>query len=518
MPQTRSTCPRCRQPHLAEVNQLFDVAQNPEAKQILLSGQANVAQCPNCGTAYPVSVPIVYHDPEKELLLTYFPPELGLPVNEQERLIGPMITQITNKLPMEKRKAYLLRPQTMFTMQTLVEKVLEGDGITKEMLQASQQRMQLLQRLVSTPPESRVEVMKQEEALIDEAFFNMLNRLLEVTMAQRDETSARMLYALQQELFENTAYGRELKEQVGEAQEAARLLQEASKQGGLTRQKLLDLIIESPNTTRVAAMVSMTRTGLDYNFFQLFTEKIDQSEEPEKTRLTELRNSILEMTQEMDKALQEQVDQVRQVFEEVVAAPNTEEALQKNSAFINEIFMDLLETGLTAARKNSDLDRLAKLNKVKQALQSMAQQYNQAVQEATRQALEEILNAPNLEEAMQQNSDLINQNFLELVEGELKNARQSGNLERSSKLQNIKNMLQPPEMGLLSELLEAPDEAAQIKALEANRELVTPKFMQLLNSVLGEMNEENSEPEVRSRLELAYRTTLRFSMKQNLEK
>ena len=53
-----------------------------------------------------------------------------------------------NSLPQEKRKAYLLRPQTMLTMQSLIERILEGDGITKEMIQEQQKRLALLQRMV----------------------------------------------------------------------------------------------------------------------------------------------------------------------------------------------------------------------------------------------------------------------------------------------------------------------------------------------------------------------------------
>jgi hypothetical protein len=110
MPQTRTSCPRCRQPVLVDVTQLFDVNVDPKAKQLLLSGGYNLIRCQSCGYEGNLSTPIVYHDPDKELLLTFFPPELGLPLNEQERLIGPLITQVTHKLPNEKRKAYLFRP------------------------------------------------------------------------------------------------------------------------------------------------------------------------------------------------------------------------------------------------------------------------------------------------------------------------------------------------------------------------------------------------------------------------
>ena len=115
MPRTQTNCPRCRQPVIAEIEQLFDQNIDPRAKQKLLSGAVNFIQCPNCGYEGNLSTPIVYHDPDKELLLTYFPPELGLPVNEQEKRIGPLIKQVLEKLPQEKRKGYLFKPQTMFT-------------------------------------------------------------------------------------------------------------------------------------------------------------------------------------------------------------------------------------------------------------------------------------------------------------------------------------------------------------------------------------------------------------------
>ena len=135
MPQTRTNCPRCRAPLTADVDQILDLNADPEAKQKLLSGSVNAVNCSSCGYTGMLTVPVVYHDPEKELLLTYFPPELGLPVNEQERLIGPLINQVVNRLPLEKRKAYLLRPQTMLTFQTLLDRVLEADGITREMIE-----------------------------------------------------------------------------------------------------------------------------------------------------------------------------------------------------------------------------------------------------------------------------------------------------------------------------------------------------------------------------------------------
>ncbi len=163
MPQTQTACPRCRQPVVADITQLLDLNQDPTAKQKLLSGAVNMIQCQSCGYTGALNSPIVYHDPEKELLLTYFPSELGLPVNEQEKLIGPLIKQATDRLPAEKRKSYLLTPKTMLTMQGLIETILEADGITREMIKEQQSQIKLLQQLMTIPADSRAEVIKQKK-------------------------------------------------------------------------------------------------------------------------------------------------------------------------------------------------------------------------------------------------------------------------------------------------------------------------------------------------------------------
>jgi ribosomal protein S27E len=100
MAKTRVSCPNCRQPIAADIDQLFDVGADPSMKQRLLSGSFNMVKCPNCGYQGGIATPIVYHDPQKELLLTYFPPELNVPRNDQEKLIGGLINQVVNRLPL----------------------------------------------------------------------------------------------------------------------------------------------------------------------------------------------------------------------------------------------------------------------------------------------------------------------------------------------------------------------------------------------------------------------------------
>jgi len=223
MPQTQISCPQCRQRIPANIEQLFDVTQDPGAKQRLLSGVANMAHCNFCGFQGRLATPIVYHDNEKELLLTYFPPELNVPLNEQEKTIGPLIKQVTDRLPPEKRKAYLFKPQANLTYDSMIETILGKDGITPEMIKAQQERVKVIENLIqASGPDVRAEIIKQNVALIDEQFFALFSRLAQSAMASGQEPVAKQMVEIQNQLLEETEFGKGLKETVGELEAASR--------------------------------------------------------------------------------------------------------------------------------------------------------------------------------------------------------------------------------------------------------------------------------------------------------
>src|SRR3990170_843831 len=255
MPKTQVPCPNCRQPVIADVEQLFDAGADPQAKQRLLSGNVNVLRCPHCGFQGSLATPIIYHDPAKELLLTYFPHELNVPVMEQERRIAPLLNRVVNSLKQEQRKGYLLKPQQMFTLQSLVEKVLEGEGVTKEMLDAQRKRVDLLQRLLTASEDTLPTLVKSEAASIDSEFFTLLSRMLEAGMSARDEASAAKLGKIQEALLEHTELGKQIKHQADEIEAARSTLEAAGKD--LTREKLLELLIEAiGNDVRLNALAA----------------------------------------------------------------------------------------------------------------------------------------------------------------------------------------------------------------------------------------------------------------------
>ncbi|MBN1666851.1 MAG: hypothetical protein JW862_07170 [Anaerolineales bacterium] len=360
MPRTQIPCPNCRQPIVADVQQLFDLNQDPQAKQKLLSGAFNLAQCPACGYQGNLATPIVYHDPDKELLLTFYPPELHVPVQEQERAIGPLITQVTNNLPQEKRKGYLLRPQTMLTLQGMLERILEADGITKEMMRAQEERFNLIQRLLGASSEDvRKTLIRENDALIDGSFFSMLSRLMEAAVMGRDQNAAQAINALQAQLLEESTQGKKLGAEAQEVQAAVESLQALGRE--LTREKLLDLVIAAPSEARLRALVQLVRQGMDYSFLQMLSDRIDAATGEERARLEELRTKILAYSKEVDDAMQERIEMTQRNLEAVLQAENMRQLIEENIEAFDDIFMQVLMQELEKARQAGDLGRSAKL-------------------------------------------------------------------------------------------------------------------------------------------------------------
>lgn len=432
MPKTRINCPNCRQPVAAEIEQLVDVGADPTLKQRLLSGVLNVVACPACGFQGAVATPLVYHDPEKEMLLTYFPPEMSIPVNEQERIIGPLITKVTNSLPQEKRKAYLLRPQTMFTMQTMIEHILEADGITKEMIQASQQRMDLLQRLVNSTDDQIDDLAKAEDAQFDGEFYNLLNRLIETSMMTGDQASAEKLDELQKKLIPITTYGRKVQEQSNEVQTAIQAIQKLGKE--LTREKLLDLVIQAPNDIQLSVMVSLTRPGMDYNFFQLLSQKIEQAQGVEKSRLTELRGKILEMTQMIDQQVEANVNRARTLLNTLLQSANVKDTTAKNLPAVDEYFIQVFNEAREQSRKNADLEKLARLSQIEEVL-------NQASTPPKEISLiEQLLDAPDDEsmtKMVKEHQSEITPEFMEILSSLVTRTQEGEDVELRDRIQQL---------------------------------------------------------------------------------
>lgn len=412
MPQTTIACPRCKQMIPANVEQLFDVTHEPAAKQRLLSGQSNHARCQYCGYEGRLATPVVYHDNDKELLLTFFPFELGLPVNEQEKLIGPLIKQVTERLPLEKRKAYLLKPQANLTYESMIETILNKDGISSEMIKTQQERVMLIEKLIRmTSADARLEMIRQNESAIDEQFFSLFSRIAQNAMQSGQETIARALIDLQRQLLDETAFGRQLRDSVAELEAAQKTLQDAGQ--SLTRETLLDFVLESQNDSRVRAYVSLARGGMDYVFFQLLTEKIEKAAGEEKTRMEGIRDKLLGFVSDVDKQMEARYKQAQDFVENLLGQEDIEKATQENLENFTQDAVEVVNQLLRQASEKNDYARMGKLQKMVQVLQAASTPPEVAF-------IEHLLQAPDeatLDAMLSQNEEMVNQQFIDALSG-----------------------------------------------------------------------------------------------------
>jgi hypothetical protein len=300
---------------------------------------------------------------------------------------------VINRLPQEQRKGYLLRPQTVLTSQGLAERILEADGITRDMIQAQQQRLNLIQRLLTAKEDMLAQIAEQEDQIIDAEFFTLLSRLVEASMMGGDQEAARRLGDLQQKLIPLTTFGKKYQEQTREVEAALRSLQEAGQ--NLSREKLLELVIEAPNETRLNALVSLARPGMDYTFFQLLSERVDRARGTGRERLIKLREHLLELTREIDRQMEVRTAQAKEALNQILQAKDVTEAVQNNLDLVDDFFLHILNDELSAARKSGDLERLNNLQKVINVIQEanappeefgLIEELMEATDESARQA------------------------------------------------------------------------------------------------------------------------------------
>ncbi len=410
-PGSSVRCPNCNSPIQAHVHQLVDVSQDPSAKSRLLSGSLNLIRCPVCSYEGQLTTPIVYHDPSKELLLTYMPVELNIPKNEQEKLLGRLINQAIDSLPEESRKGYLLQPQAVLTLQSLIERVLAEDGVTKEDLDAQRAKIRLFEDLLKAPEDSLGEFVEEHDPELDEQFYQLAALSLQ---SATDEPALAAATQRLEAVLKLSSYGKQLAAREDELRAAAESLREAGED--LTREKLLELLVDANSDDRVEAIVSLARPGLDYSFFQLLTEQIDQAEGEESKRLEALRERLLELTEEIDKAQEARLARVTNLIGSIAQSDDMDEAIQAALPAIDELFMAILQANIRGAEESDDQELLSKLKEIEAKL-------NEAILESLPPNLriaQEILETEDEEEAQR-----ILENSTELIDEQLLGALMS---------------------------------------------------------------------------------------------
>ncbi|MFU8772070.1 MAG: hypothetical protein ACNA8H_06590, partial [Anaerolineales bacterium] len=222
--------------------------------------------------------------------------------------------------------------------------------------------------------------------------------------------------------------------QAEEIKSAVQSLQEAGKTG-LTREKLLKLIIEAPNETHLGAIVSLARPAIDYSFFQLLSERIDRARDQGRQRLVNLREQLLNLTKQIDEQIETRVVASRQILEGILQAKDTREAVLQSLPSIDEFFLQSLHTEIEAARKAGEIERSSKL----QEILNLIQQASTPPPEIA--LIEKLLESDSEEEQrsiLEAHNQEITPDFLQTLSGLATEVQQSGgDSELSERLQSL---------------------------------------------------------------------------------
>jgi hypothetical protein len=414
------SCPQCKNTIQAVLEQIIDPAQDPSSKARLLSGSLNLIHCPVCGYSGQIAVPLVYHDAEKELLLTHIPMGLSLKQEEQERAVGQLINRVMETLPPEARKGYLLRPQTMLTMQSLIEKILEADGITHEEIEEQRARLRLFDDLLRTPSDDLKRFAGEHDAEMDEAFFQLASLSLRSTPHEeaRKAATARL-----EEVLPFTSYGAQLKAK----QEALRTIIEALRKVGepLTREKLLEIAISNPGKDHLEALASLVRPALDYTFFQMLSERIDAAKDEEGKRLTDIRQQLLEITQEIDRLQELRAAQAVELLRSLLEAEDLDAAIRSALPLIDDFFLGTLSANLHAAKENNNQETLTRLQEIDSRLRAIIRESLPPGLRLAQEVLEQE-NVAQAEALLQKSAEHVDEDLLNALLAAAGKLEQSG--------------------------------------------------------------------------------------------
>jgi hypothetical protein len=341
------TCPYCRAQFSAPIQSVVDVGQNPKLKVALLQGRLNVATCPQCGNTGMLNIPFIYHDPRKELALCFVPTELGSMDTDQQKLIGDLTNAVVNSLPPEKRKGYLLQPKIFFSLQGLLDTVLQADGVTKEMIEAQRARGELMYKLLDAKNDEHLkQLVKEHDAELDYEFFHTLTATMEAAKADGKDNLVQHLSAMRDKLLKLTSAGK---------QEAAQRKAAESLGEKVTRDELLQKMIECGDEDQVQAYVALGRPLMDYTFFLALAEKINaaqaEGESEEAQRLKDLRAKILEFQEKYDAEVAVVLQRAADLLKEILQSQDREATVREHLREIDDTFFAVLSANIAQAKE-----------------------------------------------------------------------------------------------------------------------------------------------------------------------
>ncbi|MEZ4728381.1 MAG: CpXC domain-containing protein [Caldilineaceae bacterium] len=436
-------CPNCGTPYVVPVFSIIDLGVNPELKGALLSGQVNMAACPNCGAGGPLNAPLLVHEPEHQFLGVFVPPAQNNQANmQQQKAIGDLTQTLMRKLPTEARKGYMLQPKQFMDWQRFMEQIWGFEGVTPEMLRRQRNQGELLQRLVSLANDRKALELALERSrdLIDRDFFALLDRFLVMTSNQGQQAGVTALMQLRNQLLETTEVGKQIKVQ----HEKVRSILSGFT-ANTTREEVLDKVLavwqEPDGEELINSLIGAIAPMIDYQFLMLISQRLESATDAtEREHLEQLRQLALSIQEQQTASQQAMVQQMQQILQDVLQAPDTAAKLREYADVIDESFLAMLAANIQAAQRNKSTAAARRLQQVyEQAMVILREQMPDDVR-----LLNELIAAPDkatLNQLLHDNRAKFTKEFMasmQEVEGQLRDA---GRKEIADRIKSVRSQI-----------------------------------------------------------------------------
>jgi len=365
--QMNIQCPNCRNQFTAVVEAVIDAGIDPQAKVRLLSGRVNNVVCPNCGTPVTIASPILYHDSSKELLLVYVPMEVPLPKQQQEKVIGDLMKELTAKLPKESMRGYMFNPKQALTMQGMIDTILQSDGVTPEMMSEQRERVRLIETFMSTPDDLLQSVVEQNDAKVDAQFLQTMAVMVQRMVQEGRPDIAQQVMATQQMVAEFSTFGKQLIERNRQQEQIVRIVaDELQAMGqGATRKDFAELALGyGDDDARLQALVGLARPAFDKQFFQELTSRIGSAPADQRDALEDVRQRLTDLAAMVDQQQQMVVQEAAQLLQEIIMSQDIDAMIAENLPYLDDAFMAVLTANIQEAQRIGNIDLSARLKSV----------------------------------------------------------------------------------------------------------------------------------------------------------
>jgi hypothetical protein len=434
-------CPVCGARFNAPIESIIDVNRNPRLKAQFLQGSINIAQCPQCGTQAPMTAPLLYHDSAHELALVLMPNELNLHHNDQQKIIGDLTNTLMNSLPPEERKAYLLTPKTFFTMQGLVNTVLEAEGITPEMVERQRAKARLINEFLQAENEEALRrLVREHDAELDYEFFQILTATAQATQADGQTKMAQALLGLRAMLAELSSKGQAAVAEV----DASLGLGET-----ITREELLNRLQAAQSDEEFEALVAVGRPLLDYAFFQNLTAQIEAAPDAgTASQLKALRSKILDTTARQDEEARARMQQAGNLLKTILQDKDPQAAARQHLDEIDDAFFAILAANIQHAESENRKDLV-------QTLQGLANLILSLLEERLPpevRLINQLLNAdyPDAtKQLLESQREILNSEFIASLDQIIMDLEEAGNKDVANHMRQVRSQAETISQGVL---------------------------------------------------------------------